>query len=81
MNVFPKSFNSSIRNRVKLIVSDGCFQEFSQIDDAIKICFPNATRMRCGFHIVTLGWKSKVISKKSLGLSVEKFSVFYDTVV
>ena len=80
-HVFPKSFNSSILDRVKVIVSDGCVQEFSQIDDAINICFPNATRIRCGFHIVTLGWKTKVISKKSLGSSVEKFAVFYDTVV
>jgi len=42
-NVFPRSFPPSILGRVRLIISDGCVQEFSQIDNAISLCFPNKT--------------------------------------
>jgi len=81
-NVFPRSFPPSILGRVGLIISDGCVQENSQIDNAISLCFLNATQIRCGFHTITMGWKNRVLPKKHIPPdgSKNKEHIFYNTV-
>ena len=76
-NVFPNFFPKSLLSRVNVIISDGCVQEFSQIDDALNISFLNAKRVRCGFHIVRMGWSTQVIGKRCIN---PKYQIFYETV-
>jgi len=72
-SVFMKFFGESILSRVQVIVSDECQQEFSQIDIAIKNGFPQALRVRCGFHMVTLGWKTYVLNKNGIEKKEHRF--------
>ena len=76
--VQPKIFSTSILSKVNVIISDGCKQEFFQIDAAIHEHFKNCIGVRCGFYIVTFGWKKHVLTKHALGL--RKSDIFYDRV-
>ena len=74
---FFKVFLQSILSQVHaIVIIDGCVQEFSQIDDAIGISFPNAFRVRCGFHLVKMGWKTKIVCRNSYPKLVHQI---YDT--
>ena len=42
---------------VKLIMTDGDFQEMSQVDFAISTYFVSAVCTRCGWHLVDQGWR------------------------
>ena len=55
--VMPTLLGSTLMERVRHIICDGDPQECTQIDAAIKRHFPQVTRGRCGFHLVTLGWE------------------------
>ena len=63
--VFPNLFHKEILAGIRLIISDGCPQEFTNIDSSLGSVFPNAMRQRCGFHIIRMGWKSHVPGKNS----------------
>jgi hypothetical protein len=41
-----------------LIITDGDSQETTQLDIAIGLYFPNATRVQCGWHIIDRGWNA-----------------------
>jgi hypothetical protein len=41
-----------------LIITDGDSQETTQLDIAICLYFPNATRVQCGWHIIDRGWNA-----------------------
>jgi hypothetical protein len=45
-------------------MTNGDSHEFMEVDKAIKKYFVNATRGRCGWHIITKGWQRYGISKK-----------------
>ena len=76
-HVFTLIFDEDILSKVKLVVTDGCMQEFSQIDAALPKVFKNAQRCRCGFHIVRMGWRVHVIGKNCID---RKHHNFYDKV-
>ena len=46
--VLPKVFPRYLRNSVKVIISDGDAQEFTQLNCGIKAFFPKCRRLRCG---------------------------------
>ena len=52
--VMPTLFPSYILSKVKIIISDGCSQEFMQIDITKVYLFKNAFCIRCGFHLVRM---------------------------
>ena len=68
--VFPIFFSKSLLRRVNIIISDGDSQEYTQIDNAIKKFMPNAKRLRCGWHLVSKGWKRhccNALNKEMIG--------------
>ena len=75
--VIPTLLPSYVLSQVKVIISDGCPQEFIQIDNARKNIFKNALRIRCGYHIVTIGWKVHVIKKSCFP---DKYGPLYDNI-
>jgi len=58
--VFPRLVPKHITQNIKIIISDGDPQEYSQIDNATKMHFPSVTRVRCGWHIVAKGFEKHV---------------------
>ena len=52
----PKLLDNSALRCVKVAVSDGDSQEIGQLCSAIGRFFPEAYRIRCGWHIVDRGW-------------------------
>ena len=54
---FPKLVPEKFRNRVRLIMADGDFQQRNEILNSTEGVFKNAVFGSCGFHIVTLGFK------------------------
>ena len=74
MNLYNSSTNSV--STLSSILSKSS-QEFMQIDMAREIYFKDALRMRCGFHLVQMGWTHHVIKKNSYPSSV---GLFYDNV-
>ena len=70
-------FPPYLLSQVKPIMTDGCPQEFMQIDMATEIHFKNAFRRRCGIHLVQMGSTHHVIKKNCYPSSV---GVYYDNV-
>ena len=60
----PTLVGETLMQRVNHVICDGDPQEYQQIDAAIKMYFHNASRGRCGFHLITLGWKKYMGAKK-----------------
>ena len=58
--VFPRLIPKHILSNVQIVIIDGDPQGFSQIDNAIQTVIPNATRIRCGWHIVHQGFDRHV---------------------
>lgn len=58
--VFPALLGNSYLNDVKMIMTDGDFQEISQLEAAISNHFPRVFRARCAWHIIDRGWNAKV---------------------
>ena len=54
--VFPRLIPKHVLSKVKIVITDGDPQEFSQVDNAIESVIPNAKRVRCGWHIVHKGF-------------------------
>ena len=58
--VFSVAFSRLIPKRIlqniKVVITDGDAQEFTQVDNAIENVIPNAERVRCGWHIVHQGF-------------------------
>ena len=54
--VFPRLIPKNILQHVKIVITDGDAQEFTQVDNAIVNVIPNAQRVRCGWHIVHQGF-------------------------
>jgi hypothetical protein len=55
--VFPRFLGRDCISRIQVIVTDGDSQEITQLDMAIERFFPQAMRVRCGWHIVDKGIK------------------------
>ena len=49
--VLPTLFPYYLLSQVKAIMTDGCPQDFMQIDMAREIYFKNILKIRCGFHL------------------------------
>ena len=49
----PKLLGDKTAERVRYVMTDGDSHEFMELDKAIIKYFPNATRGRCGWHIIT----------------------------
>ena len=73
--VIPTLFPSYVLFQVKAIITDGCPQEFTQIDYASKTFFKNALRIRCGFHLVRMGWAVHVVKNNCFS---DEFGSLYD---
>ena len=58
--VFPRLIPRHILDSMRVIISDGDPQEYSQIDNAIAKYFPNVYRMRCGWHIIAKGFEKHI---------------------
>ncbi len=58
--VFPKLIPKHILLNVKIIITDGDPQKYTQVDNAIENALPNARRIRCGWHIVAQGFDKHV---------------------
>ncbi len=56
--VFPKFIPKHILLSVKIIITDGDPQEYTQVDNAIENVLFNARRIRCGWHIVAQGFEN-----------------------
>jgi len=56
----PTIFGREACQRIRLIITDGDSQEYTQLDDAIAAVFVKARRRRCGWHIVAKGWDRHV---------------------
>ena len=56
LTVLPKLLDNDALTCVKVAVSDGDSQEIGQLCSAIGRYFPDAYRIRCGWHIVDRGW-------------------------
>ena len=46
--------------KIRIIISDGDTQFFSQIDNAIQPYFKNAKRIRYGWYLIHKGWERHV---------------------
>ena len=57
----PSLFSKSVLEKVNIIVSDGDSQEYSQIDICINNHIRNASRVRCGWHLVDKYWNKSYI--------------------
>ena len=58
--VFPRLIPKHILCDIRVVITDGDPQEFSQVDNTIVNIIPNAKRLRCGWHIVALGFEKNV---------------------
>eukprot|EP00957_Ditylum_brightwellii_P208562 15358040-Ditylum_brightwellii.AAC.2 len=59
-NGIPDLLTRHFCNGVKVILTDGDCQEYEMIDICLITIFKNAKRVRCGWHIVDLGWKRHI---------------------
>jgi hypothetical protein len=66
---FQLFFGNAIK-RIKIIVTDGDFQDISQLGNAIIRLFPHAYQIRCSWHIIGRGWDKTV--KVALGGKSQK---------
>ena len=53
--VLPTLFPSYVLCQVNAIITDGCPQEFIQIDNARKITLKIALHIQCGFQLDRMG--------------------------
>ena len=59
--VMPSLINKKLLEKVlRIIISDGDSQFFSQIDNAIRPYFKNAKRVHCGWHLIHKGWEQHI---------------------
>ena len=58
---------------IQIIITDGDSQEINQLDAAIDEFFPEAKRVRCGYHIVNRGWDDKIEKFRSFPPSQTQF--------
>ena len=58
--VLPHLLDGDALSQNKAAVSDGDSQEINQLCSAIMWFFPQAIRIRCGWHIVDCGWERVV---------------------
>ena len=77
-NVLPSMFGNSILKHIKMVISDGDSQEYSQLDNAINRFFPSVYRGRCGWHIIEKGWQIHMLGVKSF--PVESAAFYYNLV-
>jgi len=56
MRVLPTMFSENIIRKIKVIISDGNPQEYTQIDNAMNHFCPLIYRIRCGWHVIDRGW-------------------------
>ena len=50
--VFPRLLPKHILSKIRIVITDGDPQEYSQVDNAIESVIPNAKRVQCGWHII-----------------------------
>ena len=55
--VLSNSFHRDTMSRCNAMITDGDSQETSQLDIAIREFFPNAERIRCGYHLNKKNWE------------------------
>jgi hypothetical protein len=56
--IIPNSFHKDTLQQIVYVCSDGDASEYQQLDISISSYFPNATRGRCGWHLIDGGWRS-----------------------
>ena len=70
--LLPKMYGHRILSQIQVVITDGDSQETTQLDNAIDLFFPQAKRVRCGWHIVNRGWNKYVEGPKSFGSSMQR---------
>ena len=68
-DVISSLLGKSFSNQVKVVLTDGDWNEMAAVDEAFNSHFKIAIRQRCGWHIVDRGWArhlDRVVSCKSL---------------
>ena len=63
--LFPQIYDNHILSKIQVFITDGDSQETSQLDNAIDSFFPQAKRIRCGWHIVNRGFLANVEGPRS----------------
>jgi hypothetical protein len=56
----PGLISAETCGRVRLVITDGDAQEYTQLDAAIQLVFKNAKRRRCAWHAVYKGFERHV---------------------
>lgn len=56
--LLPRLFGKPTVDQIKVIISDGDSQEIQQLDNAITLFLPIIVRVRCGWHIIFMGWRA-----------------------
>ena len=72
--VLPTLVSCYLLSQVKAIITDGFPKDFMQIDKAREVYFKYTLKIRCGFHLVQMGWINHVIKKNCCPFSVGIFS-------
>jgi hypothetical protein len=54
--VFPDLLSKHFCAQIGVVLTDGDTNEYEMIDHCLKELFVNATRIRCGWHIIDRGW-------------------------
>ena len=54
-SVVASLYGSDVTSRIRVIITDGDSQEIQQLTVALDMVFPNAIRVRCGWHIIDRG--------------------------
>ena len=58
--VLSSLISKTFLEKVRIIISDGDSQFFTQIDNAIRPYLKNAKRIQCDWHLVNTGWERHV---------------------
>jgi len=75
--LLPKIYGNHILSKIKVVITDGDSQETNQMGNAIDQYFPQARRVRCGWHLVNQGWNAYIEGPKLFPKSMQHH---YDTV-
>ena len=63
--LLPKMYGNQVLSNVNTFITDGDFQEISQVDNAITTFFPHIKRIICGLHVINKGWMHHIKWPKS----------------
>ena len=73
--VMPSFISKKLLDKVRIIISDGDSQFFTQIDNAIRPYFKNSKCICCGWYLICKGWERHVDNASEFNnVSVTEYS-------